>query len=689
MNPRISSIENLIARDPAGRNVFGLLIPDQLRLAAQSLRLARRVGIVTGFYVPAAEAPETDGPHGAHVVGAALTRLGLHVDYVTDERNAGVLRALGIEPILDADSYLAGARPSHLVSIERVGRARDGRYRDMRGRDITAAAAPLDSLFLAASDEGLTTIGIGDGGNEIGMGRVFAATLSQIAHGPEIACVVSTDYCIAAGVSNWGAYGLAGALSVLVGRDLLPDAAAVLEDLRAMVDRGGAVDGVTLRREPTVDSVSADESVRMLEEIRRQIIPLPDFRGGRTLTVGILGYGETGRAAARLLVYHGHKVRISDEGPVTLDPPLVADGVESGGHSIEFLHGCDAVVASPGVPADAPIRAALHACGTPVISELEMGSQLCPFPLVAVTGTIGKRTTLEMLQRIVENHDNRPSEAAHPIRDARAGSESDSEPRASARADLPSEKRTEAEHAHPRLKTPVRIAIGGNRGLPLSELLMRSYQEASRCGADGERRQKWPSAGAGAEASTRLSDGGSARAEARGSLHDAPGSLAEARGSLAETRGPLALDDRRPSGSATILALAVSSFQLESIVRFRPQIAVILNVGEAHLDRHGSVAEYVRIKSRIFMNQQADQCLILNYDDPRVRPLSRKHRGQTMFISAKQPVDRGAWLEGGRLHMNVAGRDESFDAARFGDATFPEDLLAAALVARLCGVTPG
>lgn len=72
MNPRIASIENLIAQDPGGRNIFGLLIADQLRLAAQSLRLAKRVGIVSGFYVPAAAAGETDGPPGAKLLGQAF-----------------------------------------------------------------------------------------------------------------------------------------------------------------------------------------------------------------------------------------------------------------------------------------------------------------------------------------------------------------------------------------------------------------------------------------------------------------------------------------------------------------------------------------------------------------------------------------------------------------------------------------
>jgi len=84
MNPQIASIENLIAADPGGRNVFGLVVADQLRLAAQSLRLAKRVVIVSGFFVPEAGAGETDGPPGAKVVGLALEQLGIEVDHLTD-----------------------------------------------------------------------------------------------------------------------------------------------------------------------------------------------------------------------------------------------------------------------------------------------------------------------------------------------------------------------------------------------------------------------------------------------------------------------------------------------------------------------------------------------------------------------------------------------------------------------------
>jgi D-glutamate cyclase-like protein/Mur ligase-like protein len=135
MNPLISSIENLIACDPGGRNIFGLMNKDQLRLAAQSLFLARRVALVSGFYILEADASETDGPPGTKLLGHVLERLGIDVDYITDPLNAPAFRALGLEPITDTEAYLDRAKPTHLVSIERVGRGADGRYRNMRGID--------------------------------------------------------------------------------------------------------------------------------------------------------------------------------------------------------------------------------------------------------------------------------------------------------------------------------------------------------------------------------------------------------------------------------------------------------------------------------------------------------------------------------------------------------------------------
>ncbi|MHC5108486.1 MAG: glutamate cyclase domain-containing protein [Planctomycetota bacterium] len=560
MIPRISSIENLIASDPGGRNIFGLVIADQLRLAAQSLRLARRVGIVSGFFIPAAGAGETDGPSGAKVVGQALESLGIEVDYLTDRPHLEIYRAIGLSPLVDHENYLEKASPTHLLSIERAGRNQEGLYRNINGEDIGAHTAPLDSLFLEGAHRGLTTIGIGDGGNEIGMGKVFADTLASLENGKDIATVVQTDFCIAAGVSNWGAYGLTGALSVLARKDLLPPASEVAEDIRRMVRDGGAVDGITHRAEPTVDGLDLSHTVRMLEEIRHQTRPSP-IESGKALKIGILGYGISGRAAADLLA-KSHSVRVSDSGPVMLTTPTKLDGIESGGHSIEFLQDCDLVVASPGVNPEAPIRNELHERGIPIVSELEIAYQHCPRKLIAVTGTVGKRTTVELMQHLFEG----------------AGTS---------------------------------LTIGGNRGDPLSALV-------------------------------------------------------------------------RDRGDVSPIAVAVSSFQLETIVNFRPDIAIILNLNEAHLDRHRSLAEYERIKSRIFMNQRPNDALIVPFDNARIRHLARKRQGRTFFVSEKQPVDRGAWLIDDRVSINVDGANVDLGSAT---AEFPENLLAAVMAAVLMGIS--
>ncbi len=571
MIPRIASIENLIASDPRGRNIFGLAIADQLRLVAQSLRLARRVGIVSGLFVPSARAGATDGLSGAKVVGRALEQLGIQVDYITDLPNAPIFESIGISPLVDAEDYLDAYNPTHLIAVDRPGRGEDGRYRDARGVDITETTSPLDELFLRATRRGRTTIGIGDAGNAIGMGKVFAPPVAHPSPGvmplandtaapAKLTTTVATDFCIASGVSNWGAYGLAGALSVLTQRDLLPCPTEMASDIEQMVAVGGVVDGVTHQREPTVDGLDLAASVRMLEEIRRQIVPSP-LATGQPLRVAVLGYGVSGRAAVSLLAERGHSVSVSDQKQVTIEPGTTLAGVETGGHSIEFLKGHDLVIASPGVPGDAEIRNLLHRHGVPVMSELELAYQLSDHPLIAVTGTVGKRTTVELLERIF-------SLAGRPL------------------------------------------TIGGNRGEPFSALVDR---------------------------------------------RDAPHSL----------------------------ALAVSSFQLESIVNFQPQIAIILNINEAHLDRHRSLAEYERIKSRIFMNQRPSDALILAFDDQNVRMLARRRQGRTLFVSAKQPVDRGAWLIGGKVYLNVSGDQRELGPAK---TPFPENLLSSLVAAALLGI---
>ena len=299
------AVDHLLALDPGARGIENFFQPGGARRAAEALQRARRALITTGFVVAAGTA-ETDGPPGAAVLGRALRRLGVDVAYVTDDVTAPVLAAtldaLG-EPAdvtryaagTDAARIVADARPTHLVAIERPGRADDGVYRNMRGDDVSAWNAPLDELFLLAQRPGersrarldkatrgtsrprgprynnprdnktrlertpsrVTTIGVGDGGNEIGMGNVRARLRGAAALAKRIASVVRVDHLVVAGVSNWGAYGIAAHLGRLAGRPLLHTPDEERRIVGACVS-AGACDGVTRRREATVDGLSLD-----------------------------------------------------------------------------------------------------------------------------------------------------------------------------------------------------------------------------------------------------------------------------------------------------------------------------------------------------------------------------------------------------------------------------------------------
>ena len=143
----------------------------------------------------------------------------------------------------------------------------------MRGRDISAYMAPAHRLFEDAEQSPrITTIGIGDGGNEIGMGKIpWDVIRRNVPNGGLIACRVPTDHLIVCGVSNWGAYALAAGVALLRGTKLAPnlfDVERERELLRIMVEKGPLVDGVTGKPTATVDGLSFDEYVRPLRRIK-------------------------------------------------------------------------------------------------------------------------------------------------------------------------------------------------------------------------------------------------------------------------------------------------------------------------------------------------------------------------------------------------------------------------------------
>lgn len=185
----VERVEALV-QEEVGRNIAQLCSAARGGLwgMAQAIAAAPApvLGVITGFYVPRGSPPagETDGPVGAALLLRGLTGAGVVCRLATDapcrDTCAAALQgadigdlpldvvALGasLDPLTDA---WRAAGVTHALAIERCGRSADGAPRNLRGVAIGAHTAPLDDLFLAGPWE---TLAIGDGGNEIGMGKV-------------------------------------------------------------------------------------------------------------------------------------------------------------------------------------------------------------------------------------------------------------------------------------------------------------------------------------------------------------------------------------------------------------------------------------------------------------------------------------------------------------------------------------
>lgn len=270
-----SDISNLVTKIVAsGRTKRGpsSLCRDAMwRDAVELITASSNIAIVTGFYIPSVSAPETDGPLGASVLARALSMFGKNVEVWTDSFNAQCVRACvdalpgGSARVIDIDRSKDIDMPDLFIYVERLGRARDGRYYDMRKNDISEWVSPLDSY---AAESGIPTIGVGDGGNEAGMGK-FEKELSEIMpHYKDCLSIVSSDVCIPVDVSNWGAYGLAAVLSAQCGRYLGHTADEERIIMRASLD-AGAVDGVSKRSEMSVDGLGIDEHMEIASELER------------------------------------------------------------------------------------------------------------------------------------------------------------------------------------------------------------------------------------------------------------------------------------------------------------------------------------------------------------------------------------------------------------------------------------
>ena len=277
----MGAIEDIIlARDPRGIGVLRPHLPEDFCTDAAQFILERppRALIATGFYVLKAGAGETDGPPGAVAIGNALAALGYEVTYVTDGPNVDLVRVLASPsqevidfPIGDHRESRAFATdicqrlsPTVLVAIERVGFSEDGLYHNWLGHDVSHTMAKLDYLFLGRDD----TVGIGDGGNEIGMGLVTPHIQRASLH--PYPCTTPATKLTLGGTSNWGGYGLVAALSLLCMQNLLPSVQQEWEWVQRAIG-AGAVDGQTGESTGTVDTLEPEETARVLEALHQVV----------------------------------------------------------------------------------------------------------------------------------------------------------------------------------------------------------------------------------------------------------------------------------------------------------------------------------------------------------------------------------------------------------------------------------
>jgi UDP-N-acetylmuramoylalanine--D-glutamate ligase len=144
------------------------------------------------------------------------------------------------------------------------------------------------------------------------------------------------------------------------------------------------------------------------------------------------------------------------------------------------------------------------------------------------------------------------------------------------------------------------------------------------------------------------------------------------------------------STDSTVTVAEISSFQLETMNQFRPEIAVLLNLTPDHLDRHASFEEYSQAKMRMFENQLEQDAAVLNADDPEVTK-RMPARAQVFWFSRQKRVAQGAFLSEGQVFYRSDGTETALvrrDEIPLRGEHNVENVLAACVAACLAGAEP-
>ncbi|WP_274420193.1 UDP-N-acetylmuramoyl-L-alanine--D-glutamate ligase [Blautia sp. XA-2221] len=140
----------------------------------------------------------------------------------------------------------------------------------------------------------------------------------------------------------------------------------------------------------------------------------------------------------------------------------------------------------------------------------------------------------------------------------------------------------------------------------------------------------------------------------------------------------------------SVTVAEISSFQLETIEKFAPQVSAILNITEDHLNRHHTMEEYIRVKELIVKNQKAEDVCVLNYEDPVLREFGKNIVPRTVYFSSERRLEKGIFLEDGQIILRTEDQEiflvKTEDLKLLGKHNF-ENVMAAAAMAYYAGVS--
>lgn len=240
--------------------------------------------IATGALATNLPAGENDGPLGSVVLANALAAIGYRVVLLAEEPVQPVLHALAAAYSRQFDAFplVIGAPDEHaalaeqldvLVCVEKAGANPAGILHSMTGTSREGTRAKIDALVRRMNAQDKLTVGIGDGGNEIGFGNIREQVADLVPYGAVCKCPCSqgiltdtpTTFLYPVSVSNWGGYALAAALGIMTGELALAHTADKERSFFRIAMDHDCRDGQAGLNRATVDGMEAETSVAVCQ----------------------------------------------------------------------------------------------------------------------------------------------------------------------------------------------------------------------------------------------------------------------------------------------------------------------------------------------------------------------------------------------------------------------------------------